>query len=120
MDEVYIEFEELHNSRNIKERNHVLPIAGSSSNLVDAPICDSGNEPKGKGVAEVEEIRVGEQVTPKGLMQGCNKGEAMNLKEKQVDLGEEGGRGKTVDGKIGITITDVAPSHISISSDSDR
>ncbi|KAI5445469.1 hypothetical protein KIW84_013631 [Lathyrus oleraceus] len=110
LDEVYIQYEELRNSRNINERNLVLPIAGSSSNLVDAPIYDSGNKPKGKGVVEVEEIVVGEHVTLKGLMQGCNKGEAMNLKRKQVDLGEKGGKGKIVDGKIGRTTADAAPS----------
>lgn len=48
---------------------------------------------------------IGEQVTLNGLMQGCNEGEAMKLKGKQVDLSEEGGSGKCIDGKIGRTTT---------------
>ncbi|KAI5444267.1 hypothetical protein KIW84_012769 [Lathyrus oleraceus] len=75
--------------------------------------------PKGKCVAEVEDTVVDDQVNLKGLMQGCKEGEVKNLKGKQVDFGEEGGKGKSVDGNIGRTTTDAAPSHISISSASD-
>ncbi|KAI5397999.1 hypothetical protein KIW84_063707 [Lathyrus oleraceus] len=111
MDEVYIQFEELRNSRSINDKNNGLPITGSSANLVDGP--------KGKRVVEVEDIVVDEQVSLKGLMQGCKEGEAKNMKVKEVDFREEGGKGKSVDGNIGRTTTYVASSHISISYGSD-
>lgn len=36
----------------------------------------------------------------------------MFLKGKQVDFGEEGSKGKSIDGNIGRTTTNATPSHI--------
>ncbi|KAI5442705.1 hypothetical protein KIW84_011658 [Lathyrus oleraceus] len=64
-DEIYIQFEELHNSCSVKDKNTRLLIMESSVNLV--------NGPKGKPVAEVEDTVVDDQVNLKGLMQGCKE-----------------------------------------------